>query len=183
MFCSQRCYDELYGRVEKFEPMEHKKFLFPVMLNALDFSGGVEELDSMMLEVKASTVFDYDWSKPEDPETKRNILKCLLSLQQKREIPPGMTASADEYVKAIKANKRTAEVLKRFFLRYQHICHLNGIHVVKEDDRQGFVTLLFGSLFNHSCDANLRILEVDGQFVAVVSRPIAAGDQIFNDYG
>lgn len=50
------------------------------------------------------------------------------------------------------------------------------------DSSIGGGLFLFGSLLNHSCDPNVRQVTVDDKIAFVISKPVAAGEQLFIKY-
>lgn len=77
-----------------------------------------------------------------------------------------------------KIPSRHKAILMEFFRRYFLISVYNGINL-KEITA---AIPIFSSLINHSCDPNIDVTIADGRVVAIVNRPVKAGDQLFKTF-
>jgi hypothetical protein len=85
MFCSFKCMNELYS---KSITLESPLNLDIKMLTEIAAPfGGYKKLDEFINETNLKelnkTIFDYDFSDPQDPNYKRNLMTCILSLSSK----------------------------------------------------------------------------------------------------
>jgi SET domain len=122
------------------------------------------------------TVFDFDFSNPTEKDYKMNLLHCLLALKSKD----------------IKGQLTIDGIFPMAFTYLGGILDLNsiGIHYLQQvaqnslivsEEHQG-VTLIFGSLFNHSCDPNTLYYPVDEKVAFVIHKPVKANEQLFISY-
>lgn len=194
MFCSQTCLDESFDRAEKFKSFPFSNYslsspLITSMFKALDFAGGPEELHEIYTDPTPRSIFDFDVSNPNDPETRRNLLKCAAALKENpfnssatskhletatEQILEGLTSSNEP--------ARTVEIIRNFVLRYTRINVCNAMGIEQKDGKHANILFVFSSLINHSCDPNVQVVNVDGSIAMVVIKPIKAGDQLFICY-
>jgi len=85
MFCSTDCMDVFYSKCIE---MKSALNLDMQMLTQLaEPFGGYKKLDEFINETNLQelkkTIFDYDFSNPQDPDYKRNLMTCYLSLSSK----------------------------------------------------------------------------------------------------
>lgn len=174
MFCSQSCINEFSRRCEKFSVSDISKTLAGRSgMQLLTLIGSDEPTNSVFDEAPKTSIFDYDLSQPENQETKQNMLRCFLSFQEKTEAHIDQTNNIFGLKLTPDANRNVH--------RFQKIFERNKI-AMSLKVKSGFVALLFGSLMNNSCDPNVRIVDVDGKFFAVVRQPIEASEQLFISY-
>lgn len=178
MFCSNDCRNEYEQRTARYSELSTDA-IFDNLKKALDIVGGYKELSRIYCDPPKRTVFDYDFSKPNDKTTKLNMLKCVASLE-KCELDPSEALKTTklrivELLKSVKMSSRNKKIIVDF-------CYQNFlITCYYTFEFLNFTTAIpiFLPLINHSCDPNIDILNVEGRFVALVNRPLKAGDQIF----
>jgi hypothetical protein len=143
--------------------------------------GGYKELDEFInktdLKDLKKTIFDYDLSNPEDPEYRKNLMTCLLSLQ------PKANHRVDENSKIIfnHVSKKTANHILSIIPN-----NCSGTYYLDGEVSVPFVAgskiSLFKSLINHSCLRNIQMVSINEKTAVVVMNPIKAGEQIFDCY-
>lgn len=180
MFCSQLCSDEFSQ--QQFKMVKKKDSKMPAFFKALSFSGGLKKLRSIMAEPDETTIFDYDWTEANGGEKQLNLLRCLLSLQKKSVLTHQALKMAKDCLDPTKGSRNAISLITNFLHQYLRIAGLNRTSLALGKVHHGNAILLFGSLFNHSCDANVTMVEADGKFISVVRRSIQAGGQLFVKY-
>jgi hypothetical protein len=188
MFCSEECRKVLADQIEEFREFYNpKNSLCTVVAKLLSRAGGLEELHAIFSDETSTTIFDYDFNNPNDPETKRNFLRCFKSLKQKQHGPSLFSnvieqESADGYLHEMELPPRATEILKNFLEKLKNVYMCNAILLSPKDVNEGNIIGLFAGLINHSCDNNVQPVEVNGKFSTVVKKPIKAGEQLFVRY-
>lgn len=122
------------------------------------------------------TIFDYDFSDQNDQSYDMNRMKAALSLIS--QVYKVLMREVQKETKEVaKGNKHLEEFLK-------HTCgvFIKNTYYFRQFDILVMVTLPIGSLFNHSCLANISYIDNNGTAVFYVTRPIKAGEQLFNNY-
>lgn len=164
-------------------------------LNICDGKFGLLEQLMVDPELSSKTVFDFDWSDPNDRLYKYRSLLVINGL---------MPGPRDQEMKQIiqqhlvlghLKNEDEKEIAANFMQRISRIITWNcvgfdwiapsypgGLESFKIVD-VGSGILRFGSLFNHSCDQNVNRMTVDNKIIFQVNRPIAKGQQLFINYG
>jgi len=82
MFCCTDCMDDFYAKsIEMESELNHD---MRMLIELAAPFGGHKKLDKFINETNLKelkkTVFDYDFSDPQDPNYKRNLMTCFLSL-------------------------------------------------------------------------------------------------------
>lgn len=170
-----------------------------MLLTSLEIAGGVEELRRILGDATSRTVFDFDLSNPEDPLYKMNLLLAAKSLSTAFAMKPqgccnyGFRFIAEMVApKSDEKQKFLMELLPKMWsllstnqFGLQHNSREIGPDYVRSFNFQDIGSGLFpfASLFNHSCDPNVKYITVDNKLAFVVSRPITAGKQLFISYG
>lgn len=179
MFCSNDCMENFYSKFPDIllSLNDDMKLLSEI---ASSF-GGYKELDDFMNKTSIKdlkkTIFDFDLSNPKDPNYRKNLMTCLLSLQ------PKANYHVDESSKVIfnHVSKKTAK----------HILSIvpnnsAGTYFLDGEVSVPFVAgskiSLFKSLINHSCLRNIQMVGIDDKIAIVVMKPVKAGEQIFDCY-
>lgn len=172
-----------------------------MLFEALAVCGGsFEKLKELMeeTELEKKTIFDFDFSDPNDPHYKHNLLLSIISLVQASKV-------SDEVVRYLSnhpvldtlKSQADKDIAKDFLLRSFKMLTVNSFGIewvvpAKPTDfnKESVNTKLagdglcqFGSLINHSCSPNIDRLFVDNKFVFYVRRPILKGQQLFTCYG
>jgi SET and MYND domain-containing protein 4 len=211
MFCSSSCQQKashfhryecpIMSSVLKSGSVNIALRIFFISLSA--FSGSIEALQFFVNEndKSNSTVFDFDFSKPNCEENIKSYLKCLNSLSRSSKM-----FSLEAHLDILRNHTELNEMLKthetfiRGFLQRQ--CQTNDLYfhgifsgrLKKEETKDQLSTLRnlqtsigsgwfpFCSLINHSCAPNVMRIYVEGKVVLVACRPIEKGAQLFDCY-
>lgn len=202
MFCSKDCMDEAtktYLHIE--DKVNEFEFQQRIFFKALAICGGsFEKLQQLMddPELSNKSVFDFDFSDPDDPQFKYHQLIVLNSLLQGRAKPDDVESIANHPLLQLLDTKDKKNTARNFMQRVKRIAVENnyGLEWMTPNMRGGkfLVTsieninigtalYLFGSLFNHSCLPNIDRTLVDDKVVFSVRRVIYKDQQLFTDYG
>lgn len=153
--------------------------------------GSVEEMRRLMDESDelSPSVFNFDFSKPENVETAKNKLKCLIGLERKVDVE--MKDLSNIFLQ----HQELAEIwsshsafVNKFLERMMQIEILNFHEIIGKSLNNCYRSCLgdgayvFCSLLNHSCCPNTMRIVVENRMVLVVERPIKKGEQLFDCY-
>lgn len=200
MFCSKMCLEIAMKNFFKMELDTNMRDINQRMFSeALIICGSFGKLKNLIEdpELSTKTIFDFDFSNPNDPLYKYNMLLAFHGLS------PGPILEDMEYIKnhpllIMLKNEDERNIAKAFMLRVFRILTINSLgldwyapvenedkHLISAIDRVkvGSGLLPFGALLNHSCVQNVDRLVVDNKFVFFVRRPIQKGEQLFITYG
>ncbi|CAO1420499.1 unnamed protein product [Diamesa tonsa] len=214
MFCSEECKD-LANRKYHYYECEIMKALqfsgtlqmslrsFFMALSLFDKSINIMEQELEKIKNSSVTVFDFNFSKSNNPDNDMNLLLSAYALcQSDKKFPLDAHAAILNKHSKLKDVWKTHEMfIRNFLLRHAQISDSNfhGIYACrlkKEDltnmNSQALFNELqetiasgcfpFLSLLNHSCAPNVIRTNVQGKVAIVVLRPLAAGDQLFDCY-
>lgn len=200
MFCSEKCLKEVEISHQKFEcgqknlPKDVLKFqlLFTLLFQ---IAGGFKGLQDLVIKSEKTTIFDFDMSNLDDPQTKQNQLKAFFGLASKskkqkvKEFDKKLDKFVRQDLKCFWNSEKEFIVIKQIVEIYQvnafsfsPTLFTEDLDVEKSNEEIGSTISLFGSLINHSCDPNVSLMSVDNKKVVVVQWPIKAGQQIFFCY-
>lgn len=205
MYCSRDCQAKHFESIHRVEcckkPLPIVLLVVAKMIFiALSIVGSFKKLCKLIEESKNKTVFDYDLSDPDDVSRQKNLLtvinSCAMSEHSKIVMSEKMKEIFDHPpFDSIWETEEERELLIDFFHRQLRIHNTNqlemGEHTFEsmEGDKFWYSKTIggglcpFSSLFNHSCDANVKRFTVENKLAFVVGRPIKAGDQLFISYG
>lgn len=188
MFCSEECeknaalshyndFGEIYngdGSLKKSLKMQHEAFRV---------AGGVDEALELLEEAEGKTIFDVDLSTPKDPCYEKNILIAVNGLWRRDFVTNFSDQDLEPLVNVppINGKTRTAEKRKQlvqFILNQRQIFNANSDLGSRTQQR----IYLFRPLLNHSCYPNVDCYENDGITIAILCRPVTAGEQLFGWY-
>lgn len=191
MACSQACHDAI-GRqnIDSLQSIEsHFGWAILKMLqmtkDSVEICGSVEKLRALA-STNTATVFDFDFDDMKSAASRRNLLKCIMSLSGGRR-----KCVADEDVEHFKlsvGHDRNGAFLASLAQRLMAICAMNQYSMQfydalkSEHSSLGNCLLPFGSLINHSCDPNIVWVLAENKFVFIAAKPIEAGSQLFHCY-
>jgi SET domain len=148
-------------------------------------------------ELKAKTIFDFDFSDPNDPLFKYNQLLAYNGLKLGPKIPE-LKMMQNHPILQLMRNDRERNIAMKYLERTLLIMSVNSdgldwktadyddngqLVASMESVKVGSGIRLFGSLLNHSCSPNVARTVVDDKFVFFVKRPIQKGQQLFVSYG
>lgn len=205
MYCSDECKTDHENFIHLVEC--RKKPLPPVLLvctkmilTAVDIAGSLDQLKTLLEESKSKTVFDFDLSDPKDPSLKKNLVRIVNSMAKSENSKIVITEKMKKtfnfppFDKLWKTDEEREFLIDCFHnqLRIHNTNQLEmGEHTLEDYFGENFWYVKtigsglcpFASLFNHSCDANIKRTCIDNKIVFVVARPIRAGQQLFLSYG
>jgi SET domain/MYND finger len=116
------------------------------------------------LQFPTSTIFDFDFSNPNDPEYQKNLLKTSLCLDKNTKLN-------------LPSQSPIAEYLYQIIDRTACAVNTNGF-----TSKKVTAVCLFGALVNHSSAPNVSRIDVEDKVCFMLLRPIAAGEQLFDCY-
>ncbi|XP_070496187.1 uncharacterized protein [Chironomus tepperi] len=179
MFCSTGCMENFYSKSIDMELALHDDIKLLAEISAP--FGGYKKLDNFIsktdLRDLKSTIFDYDFSNPEDPEYQKKLMICLLSLQTNSSyrISEG-SCNIYNFV-----SKKTANhILNIYSMNTPNV--IFNMFEQRCEVRHGYYISLFRSLINHSCLSNVQLISTDNKTIAFATKPIRAGEQLFERY-
>lgn len=195
MFCSKECYLKDTVHQLKHDEPETKNFdrrpesfrlAFRMQTLAFQIAGELDYTFNLIKNAGNKTVFDFDWSNPNDPSYHKNRLVCIQSLSKICIEPVALDPNATE---------RENQMME--FVHDQLRLHQTNSYSMYETRRDvldpkkdpyhnnliGTGVFPFSALLNNSCYPNAKQITVDNKMVVVVVRPIAAQEQIFISYG
>lgn len=171
-------------------------------------NGSIDEMEEALKRNEGclTTVFDYDFSNPDDPMNKMNLLMAIDALNTNESDRTkgdlfqraGIVAimynlfQTQSPVKDLLVTERNKDFFRRFLFKQSQISASNyhGIFgglmsklEVESNVQSGGGSFPFCSLVNHSCAPNLVRLSHKTANYVVVNRPIPAGGQLFDNYG
>ncbi|KAL7017553.1 hypothetical protein ACKWTF_010426 [Chironomus riparius] len=178
MFCSTECKKKLYKEAVNLD--EISSVDVKMLSNVSAAFGSVEKFDNFIhdtdLKNLNKSIFDYDWTETNDPEYKKNLMACLLSLSTNDHIIDNSCHIRD-YV----SEKAVQHLLSVF-----NINNKNSYYLVNSTITQGLnfghQVSLFESLINHSCFSNVICMNLDNKVFTIVFRAIKEGEQLFVNY-
>lgn len=206
MYCSSECKASHENFIHRHTEC-NKKLLAPVLtvctkmlLTAISIAGSFDELLGLINDSVSRTVFDFDLSHPEDPTHEKNLLSVIHSMAMSKHselvITERMKTTFDfPPFKDFWSTEDERELLIECFHKQFRIRNTNQLEMgehtldVECDEPYWYAQTIgsglcpFASLFNHSCDANVKRVTVDNKIAFVVGQPIAAGEQLFISYG
>jgi hypothetical protein len=176
MFCSTACKDHFYSKAINKDKIVSADF--KILSDVSEFFGGYKQFDDYInrtnLKTLNKSIFDYDFSDPNDPKFKENQMNCLLSLSTNQQ-PIEILSSMGKYI----SKKTLHHLLSIFFINNKYSALFDGISI---KTNVGNYVALFTSLLNHSCTGNVHCFLVEGKVITIVEKPIKAGDQLFESY-
>jgi hypothetical protein len=177
MFCSTACKEDFYskiGNMKKDILCADVKLLFDVA----GIFGSVKAFDDYInrtdLKTLNKTIFDYDFSDPEDPDFKDKLLNCFLSLSTNTN-----PSEHDRHIRKYVSKKASDHLLSIYNLNQKEMKVHDGS---KNMFVRGHTVSLFASLINHACVRNAQIISVENKAVTILINPVKAGEQIFFCY-
>lgn len=198
MFCSEKCRDETYAKVKNLDSMLTND-LFPMyperlMRECEEAFGGRQKLSEFLKQNDWKnlncTIFDFDFSNPDDPEYKANLIKCVLAL--------GTTSSEDGYweekgnkIKSfVKAAAGRDALLEQFLMELEMIYTARAYSDTLQFDPYKAVQKtpfligvnLLSSNMNNRCKPNAFVLNDEIGGGICITKPIKAGEEIFRNY-
>ena len=188
MFCSEKCCEETYKKFNRKEDLikdslrgsDIRQKMMRIMNESLNAVGGFENLQKLFSSVDRETVFDLDFSDPDDENLKRKVLTCIATLLPK---------TNHEIVKYVESSLNIPSGSKKdFFVSFLSRIILNnmrnGLKVpyTNANLQEDGMLLPFVSLMNHSCDPNTYCTFIENKCCIFVIKPILAGEEVFSTY-
>lgn len=202
MYCSDECkvqHEKFIHHVECLKkPLPSVLIVCTKMLlTAVSIAGSLAKLRHLLGDSPPKTVFDCDLSCSDN---ERNLLLVVNSMamseHSKIVITEKMKATFNHPpFDSLWHSDEEREFLIECFHSQLRIHNTNqlemGEHTLEVTDDQTFWFVKtigsglcpFASLFNHSCDANVKRTCVDNKIAFVVAKPVLAGEQLFLSYG
>ena len=120
------------------------------------------------------TIFDFDFSIPNDHENGFKMFFCLLSLSTntERTVEP---CHIREYV-----SERAAQHIQNIMILNQK--NSKYLFNLQYDANIGFHIPLFASLINHACYSNAFCITLDNKVFTIIHKPVRCGEQITVKY-
>ena len=213
MFCSEECRTLGMRKFHKFEcavidqlnnlSTKILRIAVRTFFEALEVCGGsLKELNTLIEENDATrSIFDF-----EHPLTRREVLQAIDALASNESTRTqsdlfqraGIVALVTNLLISVNAMKdlliteSDVAFFRSFVFKQTQISAsnyhgiYNGIFRASEIDlnpQHGSGSYPFCSLLNHSCAPNVVRISHEGKIVVTVNRVIAAGGQIFDNYG
>lgn len=151
-----------------------------MLLEAYRVAGGADKMLESIKEAK--TVFDFDFSNPDDPSYEINLLTALNGLwrDESQEMNENDLKELLN-VAIVNAEPKTVEERKKLknFIIHQYQIYAANYEVFAGSHAGIF---LLKPLLSHSCIPNVDRVKFGNKLVLYVSRPIKAGSQILNCY-
>jgi SET domain len=200
MFCSRGCMEraDVYLKTEHIvEIRYHEQRMF---CESLAICGGsYDKLKQLMIDPELSnkTIFDFDFSNPDDPLYKFHQLVAFNGLQQDRETNEKEKIESHPMLNLMKSSKER-KICQEALMRVSRLKTANSfcmeflLPIIKDDSKPeadptkldfGLGIFLFASLFNHSCNPNIERVSVENKMVIMVRLPVRKDQQLFIDYG
>lgn len=188
MYCSEECRQKAAPThlSEKFTLFGNGYFKASIKMQreAVSIAGGVKELFQLLEGNENKTVFDLDFSKPEDGSYEKNKLIALNGLHRgtmkdTKWTPKDFLENSPIFDKTRTAKER--KKLLEFAIDQFKIVRVNLSHFKGAGNSDGIYP--FTSLLNHSCFPDVQPFKFGDKLALVVVRPIKAGAQIHVCYG
>lgn len=222
LFCSEECMkkhiaenDEGFHQLEDDNVGDMVTFAAKLFMRAqAAFDGNIDEMrkfvDGNNNGFEKHTLFDFDWSNPDDPMYEKNMVLVLLGIeanvydghlyllkQNLRQETKGsgkigkylmsMLKSPSKLLSILKTNyKKHGEFIEKVFEKfYYSFIFRNEFSIMQVPMRLFWRTCFFParSLLHHSCNPNIHNhMSNDGKLMWIVNQPIPAGGQIFGGF-
>jgi hypothetical protein len=167
MFCNIECRDKFSTCFDfKSQLYSELEFLFRKVETAV---GGPAKLDAMLAENSSVTVFDFDFSKPNDSGYWLDTYRCFLSAQSPR-------LGYFDWPGCERFDRRTRELIKVISGKLMHNS-IKTFSTYLEGAKQGFSTLR--AVLGNSCVPNVEAFFDENKTVIYVKRPVKAGEELF----
>lgn len=186
MFCSEECQEMEASRHfnRDFEGLNSSPIekSLKMQRESIRVAGGVNQLFELLKDSEDKTIFDFDFSNPDDPMYDKNQLIALNGLCKNwKEV---VEFKSDQQLLDISLmeesdSSQARKKMLKFAINQLDIYYVNSS--IMQKGREGIY--LFKSLLNHSCIPNVIPFNFGDKIALIVARPIKAGDQLFISYG
>ena len=187
MFCSKQCLNldvPHKASCTSVTSQQHeisRNFLF----RSIEILGSLDAMYDVSKSDSKKTVFDFDFSNPNDPMYDKNLLVAVFGLSRIVEVERQKTKIDQNLSEQEKLSRKCSIDYLRIWSTNSFYLNQNLSKSVEYEFASSIGSGIFPfmSLLNHSCYPNVTHITVDNKNVLTVSRPIKAGEQIFITYG
>ena len=176
MFCSTVCKENLYSKAVNMD--EVASVDVKMVSDIADAFGSVQNFDDFIqgtdLHELNKTIFDFDFTNPEDPDYKRNLMTCLLSLSTNDRL-----INDNCHIRDYISGKAVQHILSIYSLNRKNCVCIDRSSIGLAF---GQYVALFASLINHSYFGNVYCVDLDNKVVTIACKSIKKGEQIFVCY-
>lgn len=180
MFCSETC----RTKAASFHiNLEHNELWYfaKMVPDALRIAGGVSELPELLKDSDDKTIFDFDFSDPDDPSYERSLLIAVNGLCKNDNASMFTELQLQDLnIPAINEQLITADEREQlmYCLDNQLKCLKSNFAAIQES----FGVFPLHALINHSCIPNVFSIFCGEKAFLFVARPLKVGEQIFRTY-
>lgn len=185
MFCSEECREKaalIHPNDAFYDAYKGDKFgkTLKMQLEAYRIAGGVKELLELVKDAEDKTLFDFDFSNPDDQNYGKNMLVALNGLNKNTECVELMRHDPNDLldISPINEKPRSAKdrkkLLRFIFNQCQIICASSS-----KFNRHHQGIFLLNALIKHRCEHNVTPIKFGEKSVLFITRPVKAGDQLF----
>lgn len=127
-----------------------------------------------------SSIFDFDFSNKNDPDYKKNQLKCVVSWASKL---PDDLESSNATIEDHSSTEDFINVRQKILANSYENCIVEYAkdgcrHSIKAGD----MVFAFLPLINHACYSNVENVIINNRSILYVTKNIKAGEQLFYSY-
>lgn len=198
MFCSEECLDKshasFHGVVcERLDAIwdqdEHEAVETIYTWKGLTESLYVvqdraEILQDLMDSNNRTAIFDLDLANEQDDFKYLSFINSLDAHSLFGDEKFYKEVSSDFVTTTLRPLKaETVPILVEYSTRLAMIRYRHSLPLTQRHETACMALLPFGSLYSHSCDANVFLVHIDDKIVHVVTKPISKGEQLFICYG
>lgn len=157
-------------------------------------SKAFDKLQQLMVdpELLEKTIFDFDFSNPDDSLYKYHMLLAVNSLKMLKSLSKRDVEFFLKRMPVFIGDEKKRGIVGDFFHRLVSILALSGLSILwaepnpEEAVRDEIIRVVrvgkgafpFGSLLNHSCIPNIIRIPVDNKYAFIVQQPILKGQQL-----
>lgn len=184
MFCSQECLDNCHATshgvvCERLDAIlaqddgEETISTWKGLTESLYIvENRTEHLQELMNRNNRTTMFDCDY--------KQDDFKYLSFINS---LDAYSLFGDEKFYNAVSQKTEMEPILVEYSTRLAMIKYRHSLPNTIDHECDGTMLLPFGSLYSHSCDANISLVNIDDKMVHVVTKPISKGKQLFICYG
>jgi hypothetical protein len=172
-----------------------------MLLTAVSIAGSLKALSDLSRNATCRAVFDFDLSNSKDPSYKKKLLSVVQSMAMSEHSKIVISEKMKKFFDhspfdELWSTSDERELLIDCFHSQLRIHNTNQLEMGEHtldfappDQPFWYAKTIgsglcpFASLFNHSCDSNVKRVTVDNKIVFVVGKPIKIGEQLFISYG
>lgn len=203
MFCDEKCYDEGCAKFHKFEcPIvdyldqllcESSTITFKTVIHAITSFKTVDELITFIEETEGQDFTVFDGNYEENSQNSYTPVHFLAkNYDESRDFAAHILVSLIcqpllelTELKEMFTTAKAVTILQDLILHHIKTFPMNRSFATCFDGSQLYVYGLgvypFRNLLNHSCVPNMAISPMDDKLVFTVSKPIKAGEQLFDN--